>query len=77
MLNPVGWRRHVWAWGIESGVAAPSKYIFLRPIRKEMWPKSGMDMNDTTEAHSTATSRKIDKPRPKSASVESVKTTTR
>jgi hypothetical protein len=39
-------------------VAAPSMYIFLRPIRSEMWPKSGMDTNDTTEAHSTATSRK-------------------
>jgi len=28
-------------------VAAPSMYIFLRPIRSEMWPNSGIETNDT------------------------------
>src|SRR5262249_56168052 len=32
----------------------PIRYIFLRPIRSEMWPKSGMEMNETHEATVTA-----------------------
>jgi len=35
-------------------VAAPIRDIFLRPIRSEMWPESGMVTNDTQEATSTA-----------------------
>jgi len=40
-------------------VAAPIRYMFLRPIRSEMWPNSGMETNDNTEATSTAESRKL------------------
>jgi len=39
-------------------VAAPIRYIRLRPIRSEMCPNSGMDTNDTIDAVSTATRRK-------------------
>ena len=35
-------------------VAAPIKYIFLRPMRSEMWPDSGMVTNERQEATSTA-----------------------
>ena len=35
-------------------VAAPIKYIFLRPMRSEMWPDSGIETNERQEATSTA-----------------------
>jgi hypothetical protein len=34
--------------------AVPIRYIFLRPMRSEMWPKSGMEKNETHEATVTA-----------------------
>jgi hypothetical protein len=35
-------------------VAAPIIYIFLRPMRSEMWPDRGMVMRETQEATITA-----------------------
>ena len=34
--------------------AAPIRYMFLRPMRSEMCPDSGMEMNDMHDAVSTA-----------------------
>ena len=37
---------------------APIRYIRLRPIRSDKWPQNGIVNNDSTEAASTAVSRK-------------------
>jgi hypothetical protein len=37
---------------------APMMYIALRPIRSDRCPNSGIETKDTTEATSTAVSRK-------------------